>query len=128
MDLNSLLGFFNVAKPIIEVAGMVIGGGVAGAGIFAFLFKKGIISIGDEIFIGTNRFINNINDEDLRVVARHVIRFVAKKMPTAENNTKLNAAIALLQKATPNLAVSDDAIKEVIQSEYDEKKAKYESI
>lgn len=62
--------------------------------------------------------IQGMQDADLREIARHTVRYVAKKMPDASNDERLAYAIKRVQELTPNIVMSDDNVKVLIEYAY----------
>lgn len=72
--------------------------------------------------------ISNIQDENLREVARHVVKYVASQFPDVSNSDKMQMAIKKVQEMTPNIIVTDDKVKVLIESAYVDLKTQLKSI
>lgn len=62
--------------------------------------------------------IANIEDENLREAARHVVRYVASRLPNESGSDKMDIAITKLQEITPDILVTDEKLKVLIESAY----------
>lgn len=102
--------------------------GLVFGGIFLGMIRSQIKKIGDGIVLAANNQINSLDDPDLKEMARHAIRYAAKRLPNSSGSDKMQAAIKAIQDATPNFIISDAQIKELIQNEYDQIKGELETI
>lgn len=62
--------------------------------------------------------IAKIDNDDLEIACRHVVRYIAQTMPDADNNIKLQAGILRVKQIIPNMVVSDDKIETFIEAAY----------
>lgn len=108
---------------ILMNAGMWVGGLTLTAictMLFSKMMSRFFFSIKENVILRINR----IDDEKLREAAKSAIRFAADRMPEAEGNKKLQFAIKFVQDVTPNIIISDERVKKIIEQEY--LKLKYE--
>jgi hypothetical protein len=113
MDILGLLG--NPVKYAVEM----MTSAAIGAAIYLFI-KKELQAFGNTLILETKNGINNVNDPDLRKLLEYGIHYVSKRFPEASNNAKLQILIKAVQDATPNLIISDDQIRTLIEDQYDE--------
>lgn len=125
MDLNFLTNGITGALSK-KVLIWTIGGAVS---IFvAAQIKKFLNTMTENAIRKIKGEIANIEDENLREAARHVVRYVATQMPNENGNAKLDEAIRVLQEITPDILVSDDKLKVIIESAYTDFKNELKSI
>ena len=62
--------------------------------------------------------IEKIDNEELEIASRQVVRYIAQKMPDADNSIKLQAAILRIKQIVPNVVISDDKIETFIEAAY----------
>ncbi len=72
--------------------------------------------------------ISNIQDENLREIARHVVKYVASQFPDISNSDKMQMAIKKVQELTPDIIVTDDKVKVLIESAYVDLKTQLKSV
>lgn len=115
MDLSGVRDFFTegVANKILI---WTIGSAVSifvGNGIRNFLQR-----VSDHAILKIKAQIATIQDENLKEAARHVVRYISTQMPNDTGNKKLEEAIRTLQDITPDILVSDDKLRVIIESAY----------
>jgi mevalonate kinase len=115
-----------ITQPL--VSGTLKAVGVIFAGAIAIEVRKFIQSSVSAFISKLLSETNNIKDENIRQMARHAVRYVASQMPEADNNEKLQEAIRKVQEATPDIIVSDEKVKLIVESEYSEFKRELKSI
>lgn len=62
--------------------------------------------------------ITEIRDPEIQTAARVAVRYVAKRLPDATDDEKLQAAIKFAQDHTPDILISDERVKIAIESAY----------
>lgn len=113
MDIFGLLG--NPVKYVVEMTASA----AIGAAVYMYI-KKELQGFGNTLILETKNGINNVNDPDLQKMIEYGIHYVAKRFPKAADNAKLQILIKAVQDATPNLIISDDQIRMLIEDQYDE--------
>lgn len=76
--------------------------------------REYIVKLVDKV----DKEIQKIDNEDLEMASRHVVRYIAQTMPDADNNIKLQAAILRIKQIVPNIVMSNDKIETFIESAY----------
>jgi len=109
----NILDIVNPVKPLLEW-GITIAMGAA----FYSLIKKEVGRLRESLFLEVNSQVTSIDDPNLRKIVKHAIRYAAKRLPDATGNERLDAVIKAVQDATPNFIISDDQLKELIQTQY----------
>ena len=96
---------------------------VAGATISTYIaneIRKSLSAITDGIMNKIKVETNSIEDKDLREAARHIVRYVGNQFPDVSSDEKLRLAIKKLQEITPDILVSDEKVKVLVESAYSE--------
>lgn len=125
MDILNILGNFtgNFGKEIFFWT--------AGAALSTYLvneLRKTLSSIVDGIVKKTRIEIASIEDENLREAARHIVRYVGTQFVDAPNDEKLQVAIKKMQEITPDIIVSDEKVKVLIESAYSDFKRELKNV
>jgi hypothetical protein len=76
--------------------------------------REYIIKVVDKV----DKEIAKIENDDLEIACRHVVRYIAQTMPKADSNIKLQAAILRVNQIVPNIIMSNDKIETFIESAY----------
>ncbi|MGE4169158.1 MAG: phage holin, LLH family [Candidatus Margulisiibacteriota bacterium] len=125
MDILGAVGnvFGGVGKQVVI---WTIGGAIS---LFVVNeIRKFLNEIKDHIIRKVKGEVANIEDENLREAARHVVRYVAGRFPDISGDAKLQMAIKQLQDITPDILVSDDKLKVLIESAYSDFKQELKSV
>jgi len=80
--------------------------------------RRILVKISDNVVAKIKTEISTIQDQNLKEAARHVVRYIATQLPDSTGSTKLESAIKKLQEITPDILVSDDKLKVLIESAY----------
>lgn len=94
--------------------------GVSISAWVAVQIKKFFDNLSGQVLSKLKSEIATLDDENLRQAAVHVVRYVASTMPNASNSEKLDYAIKKVQEITPDILVSDEKVKVIIESVYAE--------
>lgn len=100
-------------KPLIEWTGTIVIGGLVYKAV-----KQELSKFGNAIVLQTKDQITSIDDPDLREMVRYAIRYAATRLPDVKGNERLEAIIKAIQDATPNFIISDDQLRDLIESEF----------
>ena len=125
MDISSITNGFmgGIGKQVLMWS---IGGAIS---IFlAAQIQKFLKTLSDNTIRKIRGQIANIEDENLRQAARHVVRYIANSMPNETGNKKLEEAVKKLQEITPDILVSDEKVKVLIESAYREFKDELKTV
>jgi hypothetical protein len=85
-------------------------------------------SVKSNLISNTRRGINGIKNKDLRIVARHMTRYVASTLPNISEDEQLQLVIAEVQRVMPDILISDKDVKSIIETIYQETKYELENI
>ena len=115
MDVLGVMNFLNgVGGTIVKWGAPIVFGG--------YILKKiqdEVAKVRAGIVLEVNAKIKDINDPDIQEIVRHAIRYAAHRMPDASKSAQVAAVVKAVQDATPNWIISDDQVKQIIESLWD---------
>lgn len=122
--LGTVGGFFGgIGKDVLV---WTIGGAVSI--LIVNEIRKFLNDLKDNMIRKVKAEIANVEDENLREAARHVVRYIAGQFPEISGDEKLQLAIKKLQEITPDILVPDDKVKVLVESAYSDFKRELQSV